>query len=195
MGPWDPNWRPDPTGRRLEGIRAARRGAVAAAVLFGSLEVVATVLAISGDPRLVDAAPLIGSMVALFSLPALALLGAGLTPAAMGTPPTAASAGLAMAVGVPVAAVTSAMIGAFVLVGLGGAASGHMDGAEISGVILRNGVTAALRISPLIAVASVAWVVLVRRFGRPVTTTLGDGRQGSRRPWFRRGRGPRRRGG
>jgi hypothetical protein len=194
MGPWDPNWRPDPTGRRLEGIRAARRGAVAAAVLFGSLEVVATVLAIS-DPRLVDAAPLMGAMVALFSLPALALLGAGLTPAAMGTPPTAASAGLAMAVGVPVAAVTSAMIGAFVLVGLGGAASGHMDGAEISGVILRNGVTAAVRISPLIAVASVAWVVLVRRLGRPVATTLGDGRQGSRPSWFRRGRGPRRRDG
>ena len=44
MGPWDPNWRPDPTGRRLEAIRAARRGALAAAVIFGSLEVVATVV-------------------------------------------------------------------------------------------------------------------------------------------------------
>ena len=39
MGPWDPNWRPDPTGRRLEAIRAARRGALAAAVIFGALEV------------------------------------------------------------------------------------------------------------------------------------------------------------
>ena len=39
MGPWDPNWRPDPTGRRLEAIRVARRGALAAAVIFGTLEV------------------------------------------------------------------------------------------------------------------------------------------------------------
>ena len=63
-------------------------------------------------------------MLALFSLPALALLGAGLTSAALGTPPTAASAGLAMGVGVPVAAVTSAMIGAFVLAGLAGDVGG-----------------------------------------------------------------------
>ena len=60
----------------------------------------------------------LGLMLALFSLPASRLLGAGLTSAALGTPPTAASAGLAMGVGVPVAAVTSAMIGAFILVGL-----------------------------------------------------------------------------
>ena len=48
MGPWDPNWRPDPTGRRLVAIRAARRGALAAAVIFGSLEVVATTVALAG---------------------------------------------------------------------------------------------------------------------------------------------------
>ncbi len=52
MGPWDPNWRPDPTGRRLEAIRAARRGALAAAVIFGPLEVLATVVA----PRSIRAA-------------------------------------------------------------------------------------------------------------------------------------------
>ena len=46
MGPWDPNWRPDPTGRRLEAIRVARRGALAAAVIFGALEVVATIVAL-----------------------------------------------------------------------------------------------------------------------------------------------------
>ena len=39
MGPWDPNWRPDPTGHRLVAIRAARRGAIVAAVIFGALEV------------------------------------------------------------------------------------------------------------------------------------------------------------
>ena len=52
MGPWDPNWRPDPTGRRLVAIRAARRGALAAAVIFGALEVVATIVAIPADSTL-----------------------------------------------------------------------------------------------------------------------------------------------
>ena len=107
MGPWDPNWRPDPTGRRLEAIRVARRGALAAAVIFGALEVLATVVGSpvrSGSWRMPHRS--LGLMLALFSLPALALLGAGLTSAALGTPSTAASAGLAMGVGVPVAAVT-----------------------------------------------------------------------------------------
>lgn len=195
MGPWDPNWRPDPTGRRLEAIRVARRGALAAAVIFGALEVVATVVAIPVDPTLSGATPLVGVMLALFSLPALALLGAGLTSAALGEPSTAASAGLAMGVGVPVAAVTSAMIGAFVLVGLLGAATGHADGGIVAGAMLVVGVTAAVRISPLIALASIAWVLLVRRLGRPLTTTGQAAREGRRLSWLRRGRGPRRPGG
>ena len=194
MGPWDPNWRPDPTGRRLVAIRAARRGALAAAVIFGTLEVVATIVALPIDTTRSGPTPLVGLMLALFSLPALALLGAGLTSAALGTPPTAASAGLAMGVGVPVAAVSSAMIGAFVLVGLGGAASGQMDGADVAGVLLRAGVTAAVHISPLIAIASVVWVLLVRRLARPETTT-GSAHQGHSMSWLRRGRGPRRRDG
>ena len=86
MGPWDPNWRPDPTGHRLVAIRAARRGALAAAVIFGALEVLATVMAIPADSLLAPIALLIGLTVALVSLPALALLGAGLTSAALGTP-------------------------------------------------------------------------------------------------------------
>src|SRR4051794_7576999 len=168
MGPWAPNWRPAPTGRRLEAIRVARRGALAAAVIFGALEVLATVVAVPAGPVLADATPLLGFGLALLSLPALALLGAGLTSAALGTPSTAASAGLAMGVGVPVAAVTSAMIGAFVLVGMLGASTGHADGADAAAVLLRVGVTAAVRISPLIALASIVWVLLVRRLGRPL---------------------------
>jgi hypothetical protein len=195
MGPWDPNWRPDPTGHRLEAIRAARRGALAAAVIFGALEVVATVVAVPVGSTLSGPTPLVGLMLALFSLPALALLGAGLTSAALGTPSTAASAGLAMGVGVPVAAVSSAMIGAFVLVGLGGAASGQMDGADVAAVLLRVGVTAAVRISPLIAIASVAWVLLVRRLARPVTMSGTAGPESRALSWLRRGRGPRHRGG
>ncbi len=195
MGPWDPNWRPDPTGRRLVAIRAARRGALAAGVIFGSLEVVATVVSVPVDSAQPANSPMVGLMYALFSLPALALLGAGLTSAALGTPPAAASAGLAMAVGVPVAAVTSAMIGAFILAGLAGTSVGQIDGAEVAGVLLRAGVTAAVRISPLIAIGSVVWVLLVRRLGRPATATLPAGREGRSLSWLRRGRGPRRRDG
>jgi hypothetical protein len=194
MGPWDPNWRPDPTGRRLVAIRAARRGALAAAVIFGSLEVVATVVAMPAEAPL-EASSIVGLMLALFSLPALALLGAGLTSAALGPPPTAASAGLAMAVGVPVAAVTSAMIGAFILVGLAGTSMGHADGAEVAGVLLRTGVTAAVRIAPLIAIGSVAWVLLVRRLGRPEAATRTAAPESRTLSWLRRGRGPRRRDG
>jgi hypothetical protein len=195
MGPWDPNWRPDQTGRRLVAIRAARRGALAAGVIFGSLEVVATVVSMPTDSALTPVSATLGLMLALFSLPALALLGAGLTSAALGPPPTAASAGLAIGVGVPVAAVTSAMIGAFILVGLAGTSMGHADGAVVAGVLLRTGVTAAVRISPLIAVGSVVWVLLVRRLGRPETATRAAGREGRGLSWFRRGRGPRRRDG
>jgi hypothetical protein len=195
MGPWDPNWRPDPTGRRLEAIRVARRGALAAAVIFGALEIVATVVAVPAGPILADATPLLGVGLALLSLPALALLGAGLTSAALGTPPTAASAGLAMGVGVPVAAVSSAMIGAFVLVGLLGASTGHADGADAAAVLLKVGVTAAVRISPLIALASIAWVLLVRRFGRPESATRSAAGGARNLSWLRRVRGPRRRDG
>jgi hypothetical protein len=171
MGPWDPNWRPDPTGGRLIAIRAAKRGAIAAGLIFGALEVVAVVV----SQRVT--APAAGSVVgpfgsdlvagvllALFSLPALALLGAGLTSAALGSRTSALSAGLAMAVGVPVAAVTSVMIGALILIE-GTAGAGH--GMRAAGIVLQTGVTAAVRISPLIAMASAGWVLVVRRLGRP----------------------------
>lgn len=182
MGPWDPNWRPDPTGRRLLAIRAARRGALASAVVFGGLEVVATVVAPPVAALTPGANLLAGVMLALFSLPGLALLGAGLTSAARGSRSSAVSAGLAMVVGVPVAAVTSAMIGAFVLVGF---VSDVSRGGDVAGTLLRAGVTAAVRISPLIALASVAWVLVVRRLGR--TSRGGTDRD----PRLRPGRGPR----
>lgn len=162
MGPWDPNWRPDPTGRRLAGMRAARRGALTAAAIFGSLVVVAAAVAPPFSSSVPRMDVLAGVLVALFSLPGLALLGAGLTAAALGSRPSAASAGLAIGVGSPVAAVTSAMIGAFILAGLVGGAG---RGGDAAGTLLRAGVTAAVRISPLIVLGSVAWVALVRRFG------------------------------
>ncbi len=164
MGPWDPNWRPDPTGRRLIAIRVARRGALASALMFGALVVVATLVS-HPLPARAGADLAVGVVLALFSLPALALLGAGLTAAALGSRPSAASAGLAMGVGVPVAAVTSTMIGVFLLVGI---VPGVGDGMSAAGMVLRSGVKAATAISPLIALASLAWVVLVRRLGRSV---------------------------
>jgi len=166
MGPWDPTWRPDPTGNRLIAIRAARRGAIVSAVIFGIVEIVAILVAppvteLSFEPG----APIVVAAVslALFSLPGLALLGAGLTSAALGPRPSAMSAGLAMGVGVPVAAVTSAMIGAFFVVGFVG---GVDRGGDVAGTLLRAGVTAAVRVLPLIALASVTWVLLVRRVAR-----------------------------
>ncbi len=183
MGPWDPNWRPDPTGGRLIAIRAARRGALVSAVIFGGLEVVATVVALPVATETPGWSFGAGVILALFSLPGLALLGAGLTSAALGSRSSAASAGLAMGVGIPVAAVSSAMIGAFVLVS---AVPGAGNGAAVAGMLLRTGVTAAVRISPLIALASTAWVLLVRRLGRSAEP---------RAMRVSRGRGPRRRGG
>jgi hypothetical protein len=168
MGPWDPNWRPDPTGRRLEGYRAARRGALLSGVIFGTLVAVATLM----QPPFVSlpATDLVGAvLIALFCVPGLALLGAGLTQAALGSRSTAASAGLAIGVGSPVAAVTSAMIGAFVGVGF---VYGAGHGGDVAGTMLRAGVTEAVRISPLIALGSLAWVVLVRRLARRRQTHL-----------------------
>lgn len=159
---WDANWRPDPTGRRLAAIRAARRGALTSAVIFGSLVVVAAVLAPVATSSVPGADLLAGVLIALFSLPALALLGAALTSAALGSRASAVGAGLAMGVGVPVAAVSSAMISAFLLAWV---LQGSNEGFDVAGQILRGGVTAALGIWPLIALASVVWVTVVRRFG------------------------------
>src|SRR6478752_6650796 len=95
-------------------MRASRRGAVVSAVVFGALVVVAVAVGstVEGKPTALEVS--VGFIVASFSLPGLALLGAGLTSAARGTTGSAMSAGLAIGVGVPVAAVTSAIIGVFV---------------------------------------------------------------------------------
>jgi hypothetical protein len=160
VGPWDPNWRPDPTGRRLAAIRSARRGALASAVIFGIIEVVATVVAPPVAPPTLETDLLGGIAIALFSLPGIALLGAGLSSAALGSRSSATAAGVAMGLGVPVAAVTSAMIGAFFYAWF---VQGAPEGLDAAGQILRGGVTSAVRIWPLIVIGSVAWVLLVRR--------------------------------
>ena len=187
MGPWSPNWRPDPSGRRLAGIRAARRGALLAAGIFGALVMIAVLRAPADTPSLPSANLFVALAVAAISVPGLALLGAGLTAAALGSRASAAMAGLAMGVGVPVAAVTSAMIGAFVVSGVGALIASGITGsleqaAMTAGEILRGGVTAAVWISPLIALGAVAWVVLVRRVQPRVIAPLGEAERTDRLP-------------
>ncbi len=171
MGPWSPNWRPDPSGRRLAAIHAARRGALLAAVIFGVLVTIAVLRAPAETPSLPSASLASALFLAALSVPGLALLGAGLTAAALGSRASAAAAGLAIAVGVPVAAVTSAMIAAFVA---GAVRHGFDVATTWASSILRGGVTAAVWISPLIALGAVVWVVTVRRVQPGVHAPLGE---------------------
>ncbi len=163
MGPWSPDWRPDPTGRRIAAIRSARRGALAGATIFGAVTVVAGILApeiavADGTWRATAIA-----IVTLGSLPGLALLGAALTANALDSRLTAVVTAVAIGIGAPVAAVASAMIGVFVAVGL---ARGLGVGADVAGETLQAGVHAAMRVALLIAAASAVWVLAVRRWAR-----------------------------
>ncbi|MGK2849781.1 MAG: hypothetical protein ACSLFN_02570 [Candidatus Limnocylindrales bacterium] len=151
--PWSPNWRPDETGERLRSIRAARRGALLAVLAYAPV----AWLAASVAPAPIEA----GLGAAAIGVPGVALLGAGLTPSTLGSRAWAAISGLAFAVGAPVAAVTSLVIGGFVLDSFIG------DSARFGGPFLRAAVTAATSVVPAVALASLLWVVAVRRFSLP----------------------------
>ena len=157
--PWSPNWRPDPTGRRLAAIHTARRGAVLAAVLLGGVTTVAAILApeASGRPVTVPLA------IALMAVPALALLGAGLAPSAVGSRIDALAAGIAFAVGAPVAAALSTAIAVFVVVATSDLS--ELTGPAV-GEVIRMGVVAALRVAPLLAMTAALWVVAIRQLER-----------------------------
>jgi len=144
----------------LLAIRAARRGAVLAGIAY--VVVGGSMLALGTLPNQV-------SLVALaVGLPGVALLGAGLAPAALGSRTDAVMTGIALAIGAPVAAVTSVVIGALVL-------SVLVPGQDLAGPILRSGVLAAISVAPIVAIASATWVVGVRRTGRLVTArTLNE---------------------
>lgn len=166
--PTDPNWRPDPTGRRLAMIRAVRRGSLLAGLLFGIVVGVAVSIA---PPEGLGAPGGAGVWVIVMALPGLALLGAALTPAALGSRGSAAMAGLALGIGAPFFAVVSAMLGTLIATSLVVAIYGDAGtdplakGADMAGTVLRDGVIAAVRVSPLIVLASIGWVVIVRRGG------------------------------
>jgi hypothetical protein len=158
------DWRPDTTGRRLAAIRIARRGALLAATLFAPIGLLATSFLPTVEPA---GAPVGAAVIAGFAgLAGVALLGAGLAPAALGSRIDAVAVGVAMAIGVPVAAVTSALIGSFIS---GSLLGGFDQGADLAGKMLRAGVTDATRTAPLVILASTIWVLVVRRWGIPRT--------------------------
>ncbi len=167
MDPRSPSWRPDPTRRRLATIRLARRGALLAAILFAPVGAVGMAILPPVDPLL---SPMASALAGLAALAGVALLGAGLAPAAPGSRVDGVAVGVALAIGVPVAALTSALIGTFIA---GSALHGFDEGGLLAGQVLRTGVSGAVRLSPLIVLASSIWVVVVRRWGiRPSGTTL-----------------------
>jgi hypothetical protein len=156
--PWSPNWRPDPSGRRLAMIRTARRGGLLAAVLFAPVGATGMAMLPAIDPLLTPPA---SALAGLAGLAGVALLGAGLAPAALGSRIDGVVVGVALGLGVPVAAVTSALIGTYLA---GSALEGFDEGGRLAGQVLRSGVSGAVRLSPLIAIASAAWVLVVRRW-------------------------------
>lgn len=157
ISPNDPRWEPDASGQRLRAIRAARHGAFLAAILFGPIVGIGVAIA---PPESFGAPSGAGILGLVMALPGLALLGAALTPAALGSRFSAATAGLAMGVGGPVAAVTSAMLSVWIVVGM---LVDHDTAGDVAGLVLRDGVTVAVRLSPVLAIACVAWVAGVRR--------------------------------
>lgn len=140
-------------------IRMARRGALLAAVLFAPIGAVGMAILPAIDPL---GTPIASSLAALAGLTGVALLGAGLAPAAVGSRIDGLVVGVALGIGVPVAAVTSALIGTFMA---GSMLHGFDEGARLAGHVLRGGVGGAVRLAPLIALASALWVVVVRRWG------------------------------
>jgi hypothetical protein len=147
--PWSPSWRPDEAGTRIGAIRAMRHGALLAGGLFIPVALVA-VWSARLDSELALLAVVVGAA-------GVGLLGAGLAPTAVGSRVDALVAGIALAIGAPVAAVTSMFIAALIV----GVAFGD-DGA-LSGLVMRGSVLSALRVAPLVIGASVVWVLGVRR--------------------------------
>lgn len=144
----------------------ARRGGLLAAVLFAPVGAVGMVFAPAIDPLL---SPPASVLAGIAGLAGVGLLGAGLAPAAAGSRIDGFAVGVALGIGVPVAAVTSAIIGAFLA---GSAIHGFDEGGRLAGQVLRGGVGGAVQLSPLIALASAAWVVVVRRWSAGPATRL-----------------------
>lgn len=158
MDPRSPSWRPDPSGKRLAMILMARRGGLLAAILFAPVGAIGMATLPAIDPL---ATPMASALAGLAGLAGVGLLGAGLAPAAIGSRIDGVVVGLALGVGVPVAAVTSALIGTFLA---GSMLHGFDEGSRLAGLVLRGGVGGAAGLAPLVALASAAWVIAIRRW-------------------------------
>jgi hypothetical protein len=123
------------------------------------LTLVAT-LTTPGVLNLPDLRPVV--LIAVLSWPGLALLGAGLAPAAVGSRIDAVVAGVALAIGAPIAAITSTLISVAIVVGLLSQDLGLGVG-DALGTTIRLGVLGAVRLAPLVATAVVIWVFAVRQ--------------------------------
>ena len=154
--PWSPNWRPDPSGHRAVAIRSSRRGALLAGLLLWPLVLLAAVT----TPGALDADLRRVVLVAALSWPGLALLGAGLAPAALGSWIDATVAGIALAVGAPIAAIMSTLIGVAIIASISSTGAGV---GEALGLTIRLGVLGALRWAPLLVVVVIVWLVVVRK--------------------------------
>ena len=162
--PWSPHWQPDPTGGRLLTIRAARRGAYLAAAIYLPIAVVAAALARNPLEAL---PPAMTAPVALIAVGAgifgMALLGAGLAPAALGSKIDAFVVGVALAIGGPVAATASFVIWGWLIDSWLGP---RVD--DVAAPFLRAGVSTAIQVAPLVALGAATWVVIMRRISAPL---------------------------
>lgn len=166
--PWSPNWRPDPTGGRLLTIRVARRGAYLAAGIYLPIATVAAVLASNPVAALPSALVTPFAMIAVLSgVAGVALLGAGLAPASLGSKIDAVVVGIALAIGAPVAATASFVIWGWVI-------DSWFAEQALAAPFLRAGVTAALQVAPLVAAGAAAWVIILRRISPPLPTLPPD---------------------
>jgi len=160
--PWSPNWRPDPTGGRLLTIQAARRGAYLAAAIYLPIALVAAAFTASPLSALPTELTTPIAMIAVLSgVAGVALLGAGLAPAALGSRIDAAVVGVAIAIGGPVAATASFVIWGWVI-------DSWRPTADVAAPFLRAGVIAAMQVAPLVALGASAWVVILRRISPPL---------------------------
>jgi hypothetical protein len=139
-------------------IQMARRAGLLAAILFAPIGAVGMATLPPIDPLV---SPFASMLAGIAGLAGVALLGAGLAPAALGSRIDGLAVGVALGIGVPVAAVTSAIIGTY----LGGSIlDGFDEGGRLAGQVLRSGVSGAISLAPLIALASSVWVLVVRRW-------------------------------
>ena len=155
----------------------ARRGAWLAAAIYLPIAAVAAALAADPVTTLPTSywAPL-ATIAVLSGVAGVALLGAGLTPAALGSRIDAVVVGIAMAIGAPVAATASLVIWGWVIDSWMG------ESADLAAPFLRAAVLAAVQVAPLVALGAAAWVMILRRISPPLPEPPPDQPPGSTGP-------------